>query len=278
MQTVVLSHHLVSVKGQKTGGGTDHWNTWAFASHHTYRDICLWWNVNFLYRRSRSLWEMLNGARIRVRWVRFLEHQIQEVFTWEHLPDSESEPLHTVQLISDLAFNHDLGPWKVMLNDWRPGDIPSQEALSILLSIQHPPICPTYYLSIHSHIHPIIHTSIHPPILPHTDPPIYLYAFASLYFQWILSLSFILSSLSPFFLPLIFFLLLMLCHHHLSTHIYLPYLYIFMYRSTVFPLDSGIHLLLPDIHTHLRAFVHAVPYTEFPSTFKCLFFILQSQF
>lgn len=152
-----------------------------------------------------------------------------------------------------------LGPWKVMLNDWRLGDRPSQEDLSNLLSIQHPPICPTYYLSIHSHIHPVINTSIHPPILPHIDPPIYLSAFASLYFQWILSLSFVLSSLSPFFLLLIFFLLLMLCHCHLSTHTYLPYLYIFMYRSTAFPLDSGIHLLLPDIHTHLRAFVHAVP-------------------
>lgn len=112
------------------------------------------------------------------------------VWLWEWAP-----PYSSLYIRPDIQSW--LGPWKVMLKDWRLGDRPSQEDLSIHLFIQHPPICLTYYPSIHPHIHPFIHTSVHPPILPHIDPPIYLSAFASLYFQWIFQLSFILSSLSP---------------------------------------------------------------------------------
>lgn len=54
-----------------------------------------------------------------------------------------------------------LGPWKVMLKDWRLGDRPSQEDLFIHIFIQHPLICPTYYPSIHSHIHPSTYPSTH---------------------------------------------------------------------------------------------------------------------
>lgn len=100
----------------------------------------------------------------------------------------------------------------------------------------HPSIHPTSthlsnLLSIHSSTHPSIHPHIRPSTYPSTHWSTHLpICFCKLIFS--MNLSIIFHSFFSFslFLPLIFFLLLTLCHHHLSTHIYLPCLYIFMYK------------------------------------------------